>query len=115
MSAGAFDVSMQVFEKAAEVFSLLSTPARLRIVDELCRNELNVAQLKQRVGVAQPNLSQHLGLLYRAGLVARRREGSQVFYRVNAETVPLLCVAVRSLLPCPAAPWGPSQISKENP
>ena len=49
MSDGAFDVSMQVFEKAAEVFSLLSTPARLRIVDELCRNELNVAQLKQQV------------------------------------------------------------------
>ncbi len=89
----------RVFERAAELFSLMSTPARLRILDALMHGELNVSELLARIGGAQPSMSQHLGQLYRAGLLARRRDGAQVYYRVDAESVPLLCGAVRSLLP----------------
>ncbi len=96
---GAFDVSTQVFERAAELFGLMSTPARLRILNALTQGELNVSELLARIGGAQPSMSQHLGLLYRAGLVARRREGAQVYYRVDAESVPLLCQAMHSMLP----------------
>jgi ArsR family transcriptional regulator len=99
---GAFDVSTQVFEQAAELFGLMATPARLRILDALTQGELNVSELLARIGGAQPTMSQHLGQLYRAGLLARRREGAQVYYRVNAESVPLLCAAVRSMLPARA-------------
>lgn len=99
MDEGAFDVSTQVFEQAAELFGLMATPARLRILDALTHGELNVSELLARIGGAQPTMSQHLGQLYRAGLLARRRDGAQVFYRVNAESVPLLCEAVRSMLP----------------
>lgn len=113
MSAGSIDVSMQVFEKAAEIFGLLSTPARLRIIDLLCREELNVTELGDRVGITQPNMSQHLSLLYRAGLVARRRDGAQVYYRIHAETAPLLCGAVRSLLPAGAS--HPARIPSQEP
>jgi len=84
----------RVFEVAAELFALLSTPTRLRIVCELCGGEKNVSQLLVRVGVTQPNMSQHLGALYRSGVLGRRRRGTQVFYRIASERVLLLCDAV---------------------
>ena len=80
----------RVFEAAAELFGLLSTPTRLRIVCLLSEGEKNVGDLKQRVGVSQSNISQHLGVLYRGGIVGRRRAGSQVFYRIVSQRVLLL-------------------------
>jgi DNA-binding transcriptional ArsR family regulator len=86
--------SDRVFATAADLFSLLSAPTRLRIVCELSKGERNVGELLQCVGVSQPNISQHLGLLYRGGVVARRRSGAHVFYRITSEHVQLLCDAV---------------------
>jgi DNA-binding transcriptional ArsR family regulator len=84
----------RVFEAAAELFALLSTPTRLRIVCELCNGEKNVGELLGLVGVSQPNISQHLGMLYRGGIVGRRRAGSQVYYRIVSERALLLSDAV---------------------
>jgi DNA-binding transcriptional ArsR family regulator len=84
----------EVFERAAELFGLLSTPIRLRIISELCNCEKNVGQLLNTIEVAQPNMSQHLNMLYRAGVVAKRRQGAQVFYRIVDESVALVCRAV---------------------
>lgn len=84
----------EVFERAAELFGLLSTPIRLRIISELCNCEKNVGQLLGTIEVAQPNMSQHLNMLYRAGVVAKRRQGAQVFYRIADESVALVCRAV---------------------
>lgn len=81
----------QVFERAAELFGLLSSPLRLRIVGELCRGELNVGQLQERIGATQSNMSQHLSVLYRAGVVARRRDGAQVHYRISHTGVSAIC------------------------
>jgi DNA-binding transcriptional ArsR family regulator len=83
-----------VFERAADLFGLLSSSMRLRIVSELCRGELSVGQLRDRVDTTQPNLSQHLAVLYRAGILARRREGSQVHYRVAHVGVAAICRTV---------------------
>ena len=88
------DEMQQVFEKAAELFAVLSTPIRLRIISELCQGEKNVGQLHERIGVTQPNMSQHLNLLYRAGLLGKRRQGAQVFYRIADETAVMVCRAV---------------------
>ncbi|HOF30508.1 MAG TPA: metalloregulator ArsR/SmtB family transcription factor, partial [Burkholderiaceae bacterium] len=71
-----------------------STPIRLRIISELCNCEKNVGQLLNTIEVAQPNMSQHLNMLYRAGVVAKRRQGAQVFYRIADESVALVCRAV---------------------
>lgn len=80
----------RVFETAAELFGLLSTPTRLRIVCALCEGEHNVGDLMQLLGVSQPNVSQHLGVLYRGGILGRRRAGSHIFYRVVSSCVLLL-------------------------
>jgi ArsR family transcriptional regulator len=96
-------VSHRVFELAAELFSVLSTPTRLRILYELCEGEKNVSQLLQKVGVSQSNISQHLGVLYRGGVLGRRRAGAQIFYHVADAQAVLLCKVLcsqrESLLP----------------
>jgi ArsR family transcriptional regulator len=81
----------RVFERAAELFGLLSSPLRLRIVSELCHGERNVGQLLERIETTQPNMSQHLSVLYRAGVVLRRREGAQVHYRIGQAGVSAIC------------------------
>ena len=81
----------EVFEKAAELFAVLSTPIRLRIISELCQGEKNVGQLLDHIDVAQPNMSQHLQTLYTAGIVAKRRDGVQIFYRIANDNIVSLC------------------------
>jgi len=85
---------VRVFELAAELFGVLATPMRLRILSALCEGEKSVSQLLQEIDTTQPNLSQHLNLLYRAGVLAKRKEGTQVIYRVQSEKAVMLCRTV---------------------
>ena len=84
----------RVFELAAELFGVLATPMRLRILSALCDQEKSVSQLLLEIDTTQPNLSQHLNLLYRSGILARRKEGTQVIYRVQSEQAVTLCRTV---------------------
>ncbi len=84
----------KVFESVAEYFSLLSEPSRLKIMHCLCSGELSVNAVVDAAGLTQANASRHLSLLYRAGVVARRREGSQVFYRLVDPNFADLCRTV---------------------
>jgi DNA-binding transcriptional ArsR family regulator len=84
------------YESAAELFGVLSTPARLLIIGALCHGEKNVTQLRSEIGLSQPGMSRHLNLLYRAGVVAKRRSGAQMFYRIADESVLRVCKAVCS-------------------
>ena len=84
----------QVFESAAELFALLSTPIRLKIISAVCNGERNVSDLLAQIDTTQPNMSQHLATLYRAGVLGRRREGTQIYYRLQSEKVAMLCRAV---------------------
>ena len=83
-----------VFETVAELFALLSTPVRLKIIGALCHGEKNVSQLLEQIDTTQPNMSQHLATLYRAGVLGRRRDGTQIYYRLQSERVATLCRAV---------------------
>ncbi len=84
----------RVFESAAELFGLLSTPVRLKIISAVCNGERNVSELLEQIETTQPNMSQHLATLYRAGVLSKRREGTQIFYRLQSERVAVLCRAV---------------------
>jgi len=84
----------RVFEVAAELFSVLSTPIRLQILGALCDGELSVSQILERVETTQPNLSQHLAILYRHGVIGKRKEGTQVIYSVQSEKAVALCRSV---------------------
>lgn len=108
MSSGLDD---RVFEAAADLFGLLAAPTRLRIVCVLIEGERNVTELLDRVAVSQPNMSQHLGTLYRAGVLARRRTGAQIHYRIDNPQVRRLCEALQHPPGSAAATPTPSQRS----
>jgi DNA-binding transcriptional ArsR family regulator len=84
----------QVFESVAELFGVLATPIRLKIISAVCQGEKNVSQLLDEIDTTQPNMSQHLSTLYRCGVLAKRREGTQMYYRLQSERVASLCRAV---------------------
>ena len=86
--------SGRVFELAAELFSLLGTPMRLRILSALCDGERSVSELLAQIKTTQPNLSQHLAVMYKSGVLARRKDGVQVLYRVQSERAVALCRSV---------------------
>ena len=86
--------SDEVFETAAEIFRVMSAPMRLKIISCLCNGEKNVSQLLEEIATTQPNMSQHLNTLYQAGVIGRRREGVQIFYRIVNDRVVTLCRAV---------------------
>ena len=86
--------SDEVFELAAEVFRIMSAPMRLKIISALCNGEKNVGELLAEIHTTQPNMSQHLNTLYKAGVLGRRREGVQIYYRIINERVVSLCRVV---------------------
>jgi DNA-binding transcriptional ArsR family regulator len=88
--------SDMVFQTAAELFGLLSTPVRLKILSALCDAEKNVSQMLLEIPVSQPNLSQHLSALYKAKVLGKRRDGAQVFYYVINANAVQICRSVCS-------------------
>ena len=84
----------RVFTLAAELFAVLATPIRLRILSALCEQEKSVSELLLEIDTTQPNLSQHLAVLYKTGVLAKRSQGTQVIYRVQSEKAVALCRSV---------------------
>ncbi|MFZ5815303.1 MAG: ArsR/SmtB family transcription factor [Bacillota bacterium] len=81
-------------ELEADLLKVLGHPARLQIVEILAREETCVCDLIPQVGLEQSNLSQHLKLLRKHGVVEARRDGSRVIYRlVNRSVVKLITAA----------------------
>ena len=78
----------------ADRFRALSEPVRIKLLDRLRDGEATVLELTELVGTTQQNVSKHLLLLQRAGIVARRREGNFVHYRIADEGVYALCETV---------------------
>lgn len=68
--------------RAAGIARALADPKRLCVVERLGQGERSVSDLSRDIGCQVPNMSQHLSVLRSAGLVASRREGSTIFYRL---------------------------------
>lgn len=80
----------------AERFKVLSEPMRLRILNALREGEKTVSELVEETGSGQANVSKHLGLLYRFGMVSRRKEGLNVYYEIADPVIFQLCDLVCS-------------------
>lgn len=78
-------------EVIAERFRVLGEPMRIRILDRLRGRELTVGELAEALATSQQNLSKHLGVLHRAGLVAREKDGNSVRCRIADPSVLELC------------------------
>jgi DNA-binding transcriptional ArsR family regulator len=81
-------------ELIAERFRALSEPTRIKLLDRLREGEATVLELTELIGTTQQNVSKHLGVLQRSGIVARRRQGNFAYYRIVDQSVLSLCEAV---------------------
>jgi ArsR family transcriptional regulator len=75
-------------------FRALAEPNRLKILHALGQDEMSVGELVRSIGAGQANVSKHLAVLLDAHLVARRKDGLNVIYRVADKTVFELCESV---------------------
>jgi DNA-binding transcriptional ArsR family regulator len=74
-------------EEVSALLTLMANPKRLLILCRLAEGERSVGALAAAVGLSQSALSQHLARLREAGVVATRREGQSIFYRLADERV----------------------------
>lgn len=78
---------MNGYEELAQLHKVLSHPVRLRILEILSDGEACVCHLTAILDKRQPYVSQQLAVLRKAGLVAERRDGTLVYYRLKDEDV----------------------------
>ncbi len=86
-------MDISTYELRAEVLKAMAHPTRLIMVDALAEGEKCVCELQKLVGSAMPTVSRHLAQMKNAGIVARRRDGNQIYYR-------LLVPCVMNVFPC---------------
>jgi len=79
------------------MFQALTDGTRLRILGLLLSGEVCVCNLHESLGEPQPKISRHLAYLRRAGLVATRREGLWVHYRLAEATDPVLATILQAV------------------
>ncbi len=89
---------LEMLERQALICQALSDPKRLRILYALGSDERSVGDLASELGVSIANVSQHLGVLRSRGLVASRREGTSVYYRLAYPETMEACRVLRSIL-----------------
>ena len=84
----------KMLELIARRFRTLGEPLRLRILQELEAGEVSVGDLVDALDGNQPNISKHLQILFDAGLVSRRREGTSIYYAISDPMIFKLCALV---------------------
>ncbi|HRE61082.1 MAG TPA: metalloregulator ArsR/SmtB family transcription factor [Micropepsaceae bacterium] len=87
-------------ERAAALLRALANERRLLILCQLGDGELTVGALQARIGVSQSALSQHLALLREEGIVATRRAGQTIYYRI-ADPAAVQVIATLAGIFCP--------------
>jgi DNA-binding transcriptional ArsR family regulator len=86
-----FAMSDGQVEEAARLFGMLSEPARLYLLRALMAGAAPVGRLAALTGMKQGTVSKHLGILHASRFVARRREGTQVWYEISEPALFELC------------------------
>jgi DNA-binding transcriptional ArsR family regulator len=81
----------EALQQVAAYFQALSEPTRLQILNLLRGGERSVGELAQLCGYTSANISRHLALLTRQGLVDRESRGTSVYYRIGDDSVYALC------------------------
>lgn len=90
--------SARLWELQADICQLLGNPKRLQILNLLKKGELSVGAMVQALGVPKANLSQHLALLRQKGILATRRQGTAIFYRLAIPYITDACGIMREVL-----------------
>ncbi|HEY5520253.1 MAG TPA: metalloregulator ArsR/SmtB family transcription factor [Candidatus Limnocylindrales bacterium] len=87
-----------IYELQASVLRMLANPRRLEMIHVLADGPMEVGRIAQRLGISQPNASQHLALLRQTGLVEIERNGREVRYQLTDPQVIAACSIMRGFL-----------------
>ncbi len=87
-------LSSDQLERVAALFRAFAEPTRLAILQELKGGELSVSGIVDALTTSQANVSKQLKQLFEAGVVTRRKQGTQVLYAIADEVVFELCKMV---------------------
>ena len=83
-----------IFKEVSSFFAVLAEPSRLRIMYALCEGEKSVSEVIEHSKSSQANVSRHLGTLHEAGILARRKVGTTVYYSICDEATLEICQRV---------------------
>jgi DNA-binding transcriptional ArsR family regulator len=86
------------YELEAAICKALANPTRLQLVAMLECSDHWSAELQTGLGISKANLSQHLGILKSAGLVATRREGKRLYCRLSMPEVKQAMTLLRGMI-----------------
>jgi ArsR family transcriptional regulator, virulence genes transcriptional regulator len=88
----------KIFEMQCEICKALGHPLRLAIVNRLRDQDTSATDLIEELEISKANLSKHMALLTRSGIVDSRREGRQLYYRLTDPEIHQACAIMRSIL-----------------
>ena len=89
---------IRFFELQADICQTLGNPKRLQILNLLKSGELSVGAMVAALEIAKPNLSQHLAVMRQKGILATRREGTTIYYRLATPHIVEACQVMRQVL-----------------
>lgn len=89
---------LQLYQMQAEIAKVMANPLRLRILDRIGTGEAAYGDLLAGLGISKTNLSQHLAILRKSGIVTVRRDGVHLHYRLTYPEIKELCSVMRGVL-----------------
>ncbi len=91
-------MNKRIYELHADVCKTLANAKRLEILNALRNKEMTVNELAERVGALKANISQHLAVMRQKGILATRRDGVNIYYRIANPKVIQACDIMREVL-----------------
>jgi ArsR family transcriptional regulator len=87
-----------LYEMQAEICKTLTNPKRIEILNTLKNEEKTVTELVNALGASKANVSQHLAVMRHKGILATRRDGVNIYYRVANPKVIDACALMKEVL-----------------
>jgi ArsR family transcriptional regulator len=88
----------ELYERRAGICKAFANPVRLKILDLVAKRARPVSEIRQRLGISEANLSQHISVLKAAGVVGTHRTGKQVHCFLAIPEVKAACSLISDVL-----------------
>jgi len=89
-------IDSELLHRAADIIKMMGHPERLKIVEVLEGGEAAVSEIQEALGLPQAIVSQHLAKMRGTGIVAARRDGNHVYYRIVEPKVEHILGCIRA-------------------
>ncbi|MDI6808340.1 MAG: metalloregulator ArsR/SmtB family transcription factor [Candidatus Eisenbacteria bacterium] len=91
-------MNRQLYNLHAEICKTLSNPKRLEMLNILRGKQMSVGDIAKKMSISKANVSQHLSLMKKAGILVSRRHGVNIYYRISNPKVIKACDLMREVL-----------------